>query len=88
MKCINCDIDNTYKDRTKNIGRCKNCRHEFVFEPYRFMKRKFTDSFFANLITDISANDTLLFTPRQLYYLLNKRLRSRDRKSDKLNGSK
>ena len=86
MKCIKCDIDNTYKDRTKNIGRCKNCGHEFVFEPYRLMKRKFTDSFFANLITDISANNTLFFTPSQLYYLLNKRLRYRDRKSDKVVG--
>jgi hypothetical protein len=32
--------------------------------------------FFAKLITDLSANNTLFFTPKQLYYLLDKRLRS------------
>jgi hypothetical protein len=86
MKCIKCNTDNTYKDRTKNTRRCKNCGHEFVFEPYRLMERKFTDAFFANLITDVSANNTLFFTPSQLYYLLNKRLRSRDRSSNNVIG--
>jgi hypothetical protein len=83
MKCIKCEIDNTYKDRTQSKGKCKNCGHEFVFEPYRFMKRKFTDSFFDKLINDISANNTLFFTSAQLYYLINKRFNAGDRRSEK-----
>jgi hypothetical protein len=81
MKCINCNTDNTRKDRTNNFGRCKTCGHDFVFEPaIMYGKPTVTDALFAKLITDISANDTLFFTPSQLYYLLNKRLRLRDRK--------
>jgi hypothetical protein len=41
---------------------------------------KLTDPFFAKLLLDLSANNTLFFTPRQLYYLLDKRLRSRSGK--------
>jgi hypothetical protein len=36
-----------------------------------------TDPFFAKLLVDISARNTLFFTPRQLYYLLSKKLRMR-----------
>jgi hypothetical protein len=78
VKCINCDIDNKLKDRTTNMGRCKSCNHPFAFEPTAMpTATKLTDPFFAKLITDLSANNTLFFTPRQLYYLLDKRLRSR-----------
>jgi hypothetical protein len=78
MKCIRCDADNNLKDRTANMGRCKGCNHPFAFEPTAMpLEAKLTDPFFAKLITDISANNTLFFTPRQLYYLLDKRLRSR-----------
>jgi hypothetical protein len=38
---------------------------------------KLTDPFFAKLLIDLSANNTLFFTPRQLHYLLDKRMRSR-----------
>jgi hypothetical protein len=83
MKCINCDTDNTRKDRTNNFGRCKSCRQEFVFEPaIMYGKPKVTDALFAKLIIDISANSTLYFTSSQLYYLINKRLRLQDRKND------
>ncbi|WP_310485207.1 hypothetical protein [Chamaesiphon sp. VAR_48_metabat_403] len=83
MKCINCNTDNKLKDRTDNLGRCKNCRHEFVFEPAIIVgKPKVTDALFAKLITDISVNGTLFFTPSQLYYLLNKRLQSYTVKRD------
>jgi hypothetical protein len=83
MKCINCNVDNKLKDRTNNLGRCKNCGHDFVFEPAIILnKPKVTDTLFAKSITDISANNTLFFTPSQLYYLLNKRLRSRPIKTD------
>jgi hypothetical protein len=78
VKCINCKIDNTLKDRTANMGRCKSCNHEFAFEPTLMSATdRLTDIFFAQLISDLSAKDTLFFTPNQLYYLLNNRLRSR-----------
>jgi hypothetical protein len=78
VKCINCKIDNTLKDRTANMGRCKSCNHEFAFEPTSMpASDRLTDTFFAQLVSDVSAKDTLFFTPNQLYYLLNKRLQSR-----------
>jgi hypothetical protein len=79
MKCIKCNIDNTLKDRRMgNMGRCKSCNHEFAFEPTLMPATdRLTDTFLAQLISDLSANDTLFFTPNQLYYLLNKRLQSR-----------
>ncbi|MEO6863768.1 MAG: hypothetical protein ABI180_19860 [Microcoleus sp.] len=36
---------------------------------------KITDPMFAKAITDVSVNDTLFFTPRQLFYLLDQRSR-------------
>jgi hypothetical protein len=36
---------------------------------------KFTDPFFAKAIADISVNNTLFFTPKQLLYFLDKRLK-------------
>jgi hypothetical protein len=77
MKCINCGTDNTLKDRTDNQGRCKNCNHPFVFEPTQMTGFKITDPMFAKFIADISVNDTLFFTPKQLFYLLDNRLRKR-----------
>ncbi|WOD39813.1 hypothetical protein [Nodosilinea sp. E11] len=75
MKCIQCNADNNLKDRTANQGRCKNCNHPFAFEPTTMdVKIRFTDGFFAKALADISANDTLYFTPKQLLYLLEKRL--------------
>lgn len=75
MKCIQCDADNNLKDRTFRQGRCKNCNHPFAFEPTTMdVKIQFTDGFFAKALADISANDTLYFTPKQLLYLLEKRL--------------
>lgn len=78
MKCISCDTDNNLKDRTVNMGRCKSCNHPFAFEPTAMPTGvKLTDPFFKKIIIDLSANNTLFFTPKQLYYLLDKRLRSR-----------
>jgi DNA-directed RNA polymerase subunit RPC12/RpoP len=77
MKCINCGTDNTLKDRTNNQGRCKNCNHQFVFEPTQMTSFKITDPMFAKFISDISVNDTLFFTPKQLFYLLDNRLRKK-----------
>jgi hypothetical protein len=83
VKCIRCNTDNNLKDRTANLGRCSSCNHQFVFEPTAMPQdTKLTDPFFAKVITDLSANNTLFFTPRQFYYLLDKRLRSRLSKTD------
>jgi hypothetical protein len=83
LKCISCGTDNNLKDRTANMGRCKNCHHPFAFEPTAMSQNtKLTDPFFEKVITDLSANNTLFFTPKQFYYLLDKRLRSRLSKTD------
>jgi hypothetical protein len=83
MKCIKCDTDNNLRDRTANAGKCSKCSHPFVFEPTVKLKseqsglnfsKPLTDPFFAKVISDISANHTLFSTPKQLQYLLGKRL--------------
>ena len=75
MKCINCQTDNNLKARTANRGRCLRCNHQFAFEPTAMTGVKITDPMFAKAIADISVNDTLFFTPKQLFYLLDKRSR-------------
>ncbi|NEQ65835.1 MAG: hypothetical protein F6K21_10105 [Symploca sp. SIO2D2] len=83
MKCIKCGTDNNLQDRVANQGRCKNCHHRFAFEPMTMSaKTRFTDQFFAKLLNDISANNTLYFTQKQLFYLLEKRLAKKERKTD------
>ncbi|MGI0483847.1 hypothetical protein ACN4EK_00345 [Pantanalinema rosaneae CENA516] len=74
MKCIQCGTDNLLRDRTANQGRCKQCNHQFVFEPTTMGANKITDGFFAKAIADVSANHTLYFTSKQLLYLINQRL--------------
>ena len=77
MKCIQCGTDNNWEDRKKNYGQCKQCNHQFVFEPQKTMdiELRFTDPFFAKALNDISANNTLYFTLRQFHYLLDRRLK-------------
>ncbi len=83
MKCIRCNTDNNLKARTANMGRCSSCNHPFAFEPTAMPPyTAITDSFFGKVIADLSANNILFFTPRQFYYLLDKRLRSRLSKTD------
>lgn len=77
MKCIRCGTDNNLKDRTANSGGCSKCSHAFVFEPTSMKDVKFTDSFFAKAIADISVNNTLFFTPKQFLYFLDKRLKNK-----------
>ncbi|NEP09428.1 MAG: hypothetical protein F6K14_04155 [Symploca sp. SIO2C1] len=82
MKCIQCGTDNNLKDRVANQGRCKNCNHRFAFEPTSMnSKTRFTDQFFVNLINNISANNTLYFTPKQFFYLLENKLAKKDIKT-------
>ncbi|MDJ0846108.1 hypothetical protein [Crocosphaera sp.] len=76
MKCIKCGRDNKLKDRTANNGRCYYCRHPFTFEPTEMKEKvKFTDPFFAKVLNDISAENTLFFTRKQFHYFLDKRLK-------------
>lgn len=76
MKCIKCGTDNNLKDRTTWGGRCscKKCNHQFAFEPTAMTGVKITDPMFEKAIADVSVNDTLFFTYKQLFYLFEKRL--------------
>jgi hypothetical protein len=77
MKCINCNAKNSFKERNENQGQCKRCDHQFVFEPAEIESQtEITDALFEELIAEISIDHTLYFTPVQLYYLLEKTLRS------------
>lgn len=77
MECINCNTKNSLKDRKENEGKCKKCRHEFVFEPAEMECHvRITDDLFKEAIAEVSANHTLFFTPIQLYYSLEQRLQS------------
>ncbi|TAE14650.1 MAG: hypothetical protein EAZ94_06590 [Oscillatoriales cyanobacterium] len=73
MKCIKCQTDNKLKERRANSYRCKKCNHQFVFGPTYIRRLTITDPMFAKAIADISVNDTLFFTPKQLFYLFEKR---------------
>lgn len=86
MRCIRCERDNDLRDRTANQGRCKHCGHPFAFEPSTVTdtRLRFTDKFFAKAITDISENEALYFTPKQLFYLLERRLSSRSNTASSL----
>ncbi|MEH2109197.1 hypothetical protein [Nostoc sp.] len=75
MKCINCGTDNNLKDRTAKQGSCVKCGHRFAFEPTNMGNVKITDPMFMKAIADISANNTLFFTPKQLFYLLDNRIK-------------
>lgn len=75
MKCIQCNTDNNLKDRTANLGQCKSCGHRFAFEPTTMHPIKFTDPFFAKVLSRISVNNTLFFTEEQFFYFLERRLR-------------
>ncbi len=73
MKCFKCQTDNNLKDRTANQGKCKSCHHPFVFDPKTHKGVDFTDALFANAIAKASANNTLFFTQKQLFYCFEER---------------
>ena len=88
MKCIQCGTDNKLRDRLRLQGRCKNCGHEFAFEPTTassWYLAKITDAFFQNAIKSISVNNTLYFTPKQFFYFINRKIKSN---LLKINGSR
>lgn len=73
MKCIKCQTDNKLKDRQASGGRCTKCSHPFTFDPKAGAGVDFTDTLFANVVAKTSVNNTLFFTPRQLFYSLENR---------------
>jgi hypothetical protein len=73
VKCIKCNIENNLKERRDGNGRCKKCRHEFAFDPKVMPGVDFTDKFFQQTLQNLSVNDSLFFTSRQLYYFFNRR---------------
>ena len=77
MECIKCNTKNSLKECSQNLGQCKRCNHQFVFNPVEMeFSSGITDALFEELIAEISDDGTVYFTPIQLYYLLEKRLRS------------
>jgi hypothetical protein len=77
MKCIKCNAKNSPNECNENAGQCKRCDHKFVFDPAEIeFRAEITDDLFEESIAEISAESTVYFTPVQLYYLLEKRLRS------------
>lgn len=72
MKCINCDTDNNLKERTINVGKCKNCGHQFVFDPKA--GSPFSDVAFKKYIEYISGPRNVFFTRKQLIYFLERKL--------------
>lgn len=71
MKCIKCDKDNKLQDRNSTNGLCINCKHPFAFDPKVMSGVDFTDMFFKNTLMQLSVNNTLFFSPKQLYYFFN-----------------
>jgi hypothetical protein len=73
MKCIHCGSDTTYPQRSSNGRRCATCLHPFAFEP-KTDPFSVSDPLFQKCISDVSAEGTLQFTARELYYELGRRL--------------
>lgn len=71
MKCINCGIDNNFKERTAYGGKCKSCGHEFVFEPKA--GSPFSDTGFQKYIASVSGPGNILFTKKQLIYFFERK---------------
>ena len=66
MKCIKCQTDSKYSERS--AGTCPKCRARFAFEPKS--GDPFTDPAFAAAIDRVSAHDAVRFTHANLYYEL------------------
>jgi len=72
MKCIHCGKDTNLSER-RPYRRCGKCGRAFAFEPTTD-PLKITDPFFLRVIRDVSAQNRLFFTERQLWYEFNRRL--------------
>lgn len=76
MKCIHCGGDTPYRMRQLS-RRCAHCLHPFAFEPRSPDTPGVTDGLFQKVMRDLSGNDRLYFTERQLFYELDRRLAGR-----------
>lgn len=72
MKCINCQTDNKYQERTENGSKCKQCGHPFCFEPKD--GGLFSDTHFLNSLKFTSSEGNNFFTRKQFAYTLENRL--------------
>ena len=70
MKCIYCGTDSKKRDRAD--GRCPRCRHSFAFEPATDSNRV-TDPQFKAAIERVSADGSVHFTDRELWYEFNRK---------------
>jgi hypothetical protein len=66
MKCIRCNIDSKFKDRTGK--KCPSCHGAFAFEPRA--GDLFTDMAFKHAIDIVSANGSVRWGVEHLYYEL------------------
>jgi hypothetical protein len=73
MKCIYCDSDTNYKTRQSNGSRCGSCGHAFAFEP-RTNPLSMADMRFQKIVRDVSGDNTLFFTEKELWYEFNRNL--------------
>jgi hypothetical protein len=73
MRCIYCKSDTSYPERRENGGRCKGCKHGFAFEP-KIDPLGVTDGMMDQATKTLSAEGTVVFTERNLWYELNRRL--------------
>ncbi|NWJ44364.1 MAG: hypothetical protein HXX08_00650 [Chloroflexi bacterium] len=71
MKCIYCNTDSRYKERTD--GTCKKCHRPFAFEPTKLKDFVITDPGFKATADAVAEKRTMFYTARQLYYQLMKR---------------
>lgn len=69
MKCIRCNTDSKYKDRTART--CPNCKGKFAFEPKD--RDPITDMLFKNAINGVSGDGRVRWGVEHLYYEVNRR---------------
>ena len=67
MRCKHCGHVTKYKTRQENGGQCESCKHKFAFEP-KNSQHQIGDPLFDRAIQNVSSENTLFFTPRQLWY--------------------
>lgn len=69
MKCIRCNTDSNYKDRTDKT--CPKCKGKFAFEPRG--GDPITDMLFLNAINGVSGEGRVRWGVEHLYYEVNRR---------------
>ena len=71
MKCIHCQHDAKYRERSN--GCCPQCQRRFAFEPKQ--GDPMTDGVFAAAIERVSSRGSVRFLPDHLYYEIRRRYR-------------